>query len=85
MGLNLWQILIRDEYKEFEKLIQEDLQDVDNCLEEEEVRTIIFFQVSHFIVPQIEPCMRYTNSICYYILQYDAADMIKEAETVEQR
>ena len=29
--------IIRDEYKEFEKLIQEDLQEVDNRLEEEEV------------------------------------------------
>lgn len=28
----------RDEYKEFEKLIQEDLQEIDNRLEEEEVR-----------------------------------------------
>ena len=39
--LNLWHILDRDEYKEFEKLIQEDLQEVDNRLEEEEVRVII--------------------------------------------
>lgn len=29
--------LSRDEYKEFEKLIQEDLKEVDNRLEEEEV------------------------------------------------
>nr|GMC60474.1 zinc finger protein 830 [Ipomoea batatas] len=43
---------VKDEYKEFEKLIQEDLQEVDKRLEEEE---------------------------------YDAADMIEEAETVEQR
>lgn len=28
---------IRDEYKEFEKLIQDDLQEVDNRFEEEEV------------------------------------------------
>ncbi|GKC54467.1 zinc finger protein 830 [Tanacetum coccineum] len=42
----------RDEYKEFEKLIQEDLKEVDNRLEEEE---------------------------------YDAAEMIEEAETVEQK
>lgn len=34
--------MIRDEYKEFEKLIQEDLQQVDNRLEEEEVRIIIY-------------------------------------------
>ncbi|XP_076932794.1 protein ABA AND ROS SENSITIVE 1-like [Bidens hawaiensis] len=43
---------IKDEYKEFEKLIQEDLKEVDNRLEEEE---------------------------------YDAAEMIEEAETVEQK
>lgn len=29
--------IVRDEYKEFEKLIQEDLQEVDDRLEEEEV------------------------------------------------
>jgi len=34
---------LRDEYKEFEKLIQEDLQEVDDRLEEEEVMIIIFF------------------------------------------
>lgn len=28
----------RDEYKEFEKLIQDDLQEIDNRLEEEEAR-----------------------------------------------
>lgn len=33
--------LSRDEYKEFEKLIQEDLKEVDNRLEEEEVCIII--------------------------------------------
>nr|XP_043621183.1 protein ABA AND ROS SENSITIVE 1 [Erigeron canadensis] len=43
---------IKDEYKEFEKLIQEDLKEVDNRMEEEE---------------------------------YDAAEMIEEAETVEQK
>ncbi|KAL8532330.1 hypothetical protein ACS0TY_008793 [Phlomoides rotata] len=43
---------VKDEYKEFEKLIQEDLQEVDNRMEEEE---------------------------------YDAAEMIEEEETVEQR
>ncbi|KAL0430471.1 UNVERIFIED_CONTAM: Zinc finger protein [Sesamum radiatum] len=43
---------VKDEYKEFEKLIQEDLQEVDNRLEEEE---------------------------------FDAAEMIEEEETVEQR
>lgn len=34
---------LRDEYKEFEKLIQEDLREVDDRLEEEEVMIIIFF------------------------------------------
>ncbi|KZV35565.1 zinc finger protein 830 [Dorcoceras hygrometricum] len=43
---------VKDEYKEFEKLIQDDLQEIDNRLEEEE---------------------------------YDAAEMIEEAESVEQR
>ncbi|XP_020233643.1 zinc finger protein 830 [Cajanus cajan] len=43
---------VKDEYKEFEKLIQEDLQEVDNRLEEEEI---------------------------------DAAEMIEEAESVEQK
>lgn len=36
-------ILNRDEYKEFEKLIQEDLQEVDARMEEEEVGFFIFF------------------------------------------
>ena len=31
-------VVVRDEYKEFEKLIQEDLQEVDDRFEEEEVR-----------------------------------------------
>lgn len=43
---------VKDEYKEFEKLIQEDLKEVDNRLEEEE---------------------------------FDAAEMIEEAESVEQK
>ncbi|XP_062110990.1 protein ABA AND ROS SENSITIVE 1 [Humulus lupulus] len=43
---------VKDEYKEFEKLIQEDLQEVDNRMEEEEI---------------------------------DAAEMIEEAESVEQK
>lgn len=34
-------IMFRDEYKEFEKLIQEDLQEVDDRFEEEEVRIVI--------------------------------------------
>ena len=33
--------MVRDEYKEFEKLIQGDLVEVDDRLEEEEVRVII--------------------------------------------
>lgn len=51
-GITPVKLDIKDEYKEFEKLIQEDLKEVDNRLEEEE---------------------------------YDAAEMIEEAETVEQR
>ncbi|XP_047313489.1 protein ABA AND ROS SENSITIVE 1 [Impatiens glandulifera] len=43
---------VKDEYKEFEKLIQEDLKEVDNRMEEEEI---------------------------------DAAEMIEEAESVEQK
>ncbi|KAC9605572.1 hypothetical protein E3N88_45567 [Mikania micrantha] len=51
-GITPVKLDIKDEYKEFEKLIQEDLKEVDNRLEEEE---------------------------------YDAAEMIEEAETVEQK
>lgn len=51
-GITPVKLDVKDEYKEFEKLIQEDLQEVDKRLEEEE---------------------------------YDAADMIEEAESVEQR
>lgn len=51
-GITPVKLDIKDEYKEFEKLIQEDLQQVDNRLEEEE---------------------------------YDAADTIEVAESVEQR
>ncbi|CAH1413846.1 unnamed protein product [Lactuca virosa] len=51
-GITPVKLDIKDEYKEFEKLIQEDLKEVDNRLEEEE---------------------------------YDAAEMIEEAETAEQR
>ncbi|KAM6562880.1 hypothetical protein CsatB_022878 [Cannabis sativa] len=43
---------VKDEYKEFEKLIQDDLQEVDNRMEEDEI---------------------------------DAAEMIEEAESVEQK
>lgn len=39
--LTFYFILFRDEYKEFEKLIQEDLQEVDDRFEEEEVRIVI--------------------------------------------
>lgn len=38
MKLTVCKIVDRDEYKEFEKLIQEDLQEVDKRLEEEEVK-----------------------------------------------
>ncbi|EEF41988.1 Coiled-coil domain-containing protein, putative [Ricinus communis] len=51
-GIKLVKPDVKDEYKEFEKLIQEDLQEVDDRLEEEEI---------------------------------DAAEMIEEAETVEQK
>lgn len=51
-GITPVKLDIKDEYKEFEKLIQEDLKEVDNRMEEEE---------------------------------YDAAEMIEEAETVEQK
>ncbi|KAG6581231.1 hypothetical protein SDJN03_21233, partial [Cucurbita argyrosperma subsp. sororia] len=51
-GIKLVKPDVKDEYKEFEKLIQEDLQEVDNRLEEEEI---------------------------------DAAEMIEEAETLEQK
>lgn len=34
-------LVVRDEYKAFEKLIQEDLQEVDDRFEEEEVRVKI--------------------------------------------
>ncbi|KAL9276643.1 hypothetical protein ACSQ67_025808 [Phaseolus vulgaris] len=51
-GIKLVKPDVKDEYKEFEKLIQEDLQEVDNRLEEEEI---------------------------------DAAEMIEEAESVEQK
>lgn len=50
-GIKLVKPDIKDEYKEFEKLIQEDLQEVDDRFEEEEI---------------------------------DAAEMIEEAESVEQ-
>ena len=39
--LKICLVVARDEYKEFEKLIQEDLQEVDDRFEEEEVRVKI--------------------------------------------
>ncbi|KAM7278127.1 hypothetical protein ACFE04_005261 [Oxalis oulophora] len=51
-GIKPVKVDVNDEYKEFEKLIQEDLKDVDDRLEEEEI---------------------------------DAADMVVEAETWEQK
>ncbi|KAF7851756.1 hypothetical protein BT93_L2625 [Corymbia citriodora subsp. variegata] len=51
-GIKPVKIDVKDEYKEFEKLIQEDLREVDDRLEEEEI---------------------------------DAAEMIEEAESVEQK
>ncbi|CAL0317706.1 unnamed protein product [Lupinus luteus] len=51
-GIKLVKPDVKDEYKEFEKLIQEDLKEVDNRLEEDEI---------------------------------DAAEMIEEAESVEQK
>ncbi|XP_004288601.1 PREDICTED: zinc finger protein 830 [Fragaria vesca subsp. vesca] len=51
-GIKIVKPDVKDEYKEFEKLIQEDLKEVDNRLEEEEI---------------------------------DAAEMIEEAESVEQK
>ncbi|CAI9754188.1 unnamed protein product [Fraxinus pennsylvanica] len=37
-GITPVKLDVKDEYKEFEKLIQEDLQEIDNRLEEEEAR-----------------------------------------------
>ncbi|KAK3023938.1 hypothetical protein RJ639_044701 [Escallonia herrerae] len=51
-GITPVKLDVKDEYKEFEKLIQEDLKEVDNRMQEEE---------------------------------FDAAEMIEEAESVEQR
>lgn len=51
-GIKPVKIDVKDEYKEFEKLIQEDLQEVDNRMGEEEI---------------------------------DAAEMIEEAESLEQK
>lgn len=43
--------LIRDEYKEFEKVIQEDLKEVDDRLEEEEVRLCLTHMLWCFNYP----------------------------------
>ena len=43
MILNFYDSSTRDEYKEFEKLIQEDLQEVDDRMGEEEVKFFISF------------------------------------------
>lgn len=44
---------LRDEYKEFEKLIQEDLREVDDRLEEEEVDHYFLcaIYILHFFLP----------------------------------
>ena len=47
--LKICLVVVRDEYKEFEKLIQEDLQEVDDRFEEEEVR-VKYNQSVHFCV-----------------------------------
>jgi len=39
--LKICLVVVRDEYKGFKKLIQEDLQEVDDRFEEEEVRVKI--------------------------------------------
>ena len=39
--LKICSVVVRDEYKGFKKLIQEDLQEVDDRFEEEEVRVKI--------------------------------------------
>lgn len=49
MMLTVCKIVDRDEYKEFEKLIQEDLQEVDKRLEEEEVKFLNIFAELSFL------------------------------------
>lgn len=78
-------IIIRDEYKEFEKLIQEDLQVVDDRFEEEEVTPDLYpfcFSIRKF-VNCIDSKLRYI--LLRDALQIDAAEMIEEAETLEQK
>lgn len=48
--------IIRDEYKEFEKLIQEDLKEVDDRLEEEEV-------TPYYLAPFCFPVGKFNNDI----------------------
>ncbi|KAL6312634.1 hypothetical protein AAG906_019521 [Vitis piasezkii] len=64
-----WMLVVgfEDEYKEFEKLIQEDLKEVDNRLEEEEIGVISL------------------TWFCNFMMWFDAAEMIEEAESVEQK
>lgn len=85
--LNLCQILIRDEYKEYEKLIQEDLKQVDDRLEEEEVNCFFTF------LPVTEPFLScdlhvwtcINNLKCTCEMQIDAAETIEEYESVDQK
>lgn len=75
----------RDEYKEFEKLIQEDLQEVDNRMEEEEVS---LYPAHIFINWTSLPFGLQIEQFYHWhiiALQFDAAEMIEEEETVEQR
>lgn len=74
--------IVRDEYKEFEKLIQEDLQEVDDRLEEEEVipNLYLFLSISWLLALA---CIIIHSLL--YVLQIDAAEMIEEAETLEQK
>lgn len=47
-------MLFRDEYKEFEKLIQEDLREVDDRLEEEEVPCLSRVSLSYLLYSSFE-------------------------------
>lgn len=47
-------MLFRDEYKEFEKLIQEDLREVDDRLEEEEVPGLSCVSMSYLLYSSFE-------------------------------
>lgn len=50
MILNFAKSSVRDEYKEFEKFIEEDLKEVDNRLEEDEVMIVISFFIFILII-----------------------------------